>query len=140
GPLGQAPGTTAPPYKVNGLVKPQAARFRVFEYARVNGRLTPVREVTLDTPGVVSIQWTAHLANKKASFYRFAGPAGEGAPPAALRNASVTDRRSLEIDFGARSIAGRSQAPREFRVGTSGDPSQESYPRDPSGAPVIDYL
>src|SRR5262245_47271520 len=48
GPLGSAPGTAAPPYKTaDGLVKPQAVRFRVFEYAYVGGRLLPVREVTL---------------------------------------------------------------------------------------------
>ena len=47
GPLGSAPGTTAPSYKVNGQVKPQGARFRVFEYRQVNGAWTPYREVTL---------------------------------------------------------------------------------------------
>src|SRR5438477_8296256 len=32
GPLGDAPGTAPYPRKVGGLVKPQAARFRVWEY------------------------------------------------------------------------------------------------------------
>lgn len=140
GPLGDAPGTTAPPYKVNGLIKPQAVRFRIFEYQWLNGVLTPVREVTLDTPGVVGISWSAHLANKKASFRKFNGLAGEKTAPAGYRNASVTDRRSLEIDFGARSIGGRSLGPVEFRTGTSGNPSAESCPLNESGEPVIDYL
>ncbi len=139
-PLGDAPGTTVPPYKVNGQIKPQAVRFRIFEYQWINGTLTPVREVTLDTPGVVGISWSAHLANKKASFNRFRGPLGEKEAPGPVRNVSVADRRSLEIDFGARSIAGRSLGPVEFRTGTSGNPSQEACPLNSSGQPVIDYL
>jgi hypothetical protein len=139
-PLGDAPGTTAPPYKVEGLVKPQAVRFRIFEYKRIRGILTPIREVTLDTPGVLGISWSAHLANKKASFHQFSGLRGERQAPGGWRNSSVTDRRSLEIDFGARAIAGPALGPVEFRVGTSDDPDTESYPINDSGEPVIDYL
>jgi hypothetical protein len=138
GPLGSAPGTTVSPYKAaDGRVKPQAVRFRVFEYAQVNGRLMPVREVTLDTPSVTAITWSVHLANKKASFHQFAGRAGEASAPAPLRNAAITDRASLEIDFGARSTAGRSQGPVEFRAGSA---AQVSCPKNAAGAPVIDYL
>jgi hypothetical protein len=138
GPLGSPPGSAVPPYKAaDGRVKPQGVRFRIFEYATVDGRLMPVREVTLDTPGVASITWSVHLANKKASFHQFAGPPGESSAPAGLRNASVADRASLEIDFGARTIAGRSQAPVEFRAGSA---AQVSCPLDASGAPVIDYI
>jgi hypothetical protein len=140
GPLGDAPGTQASPYKDAGRVKPQAARFRVFEYGYVNGRLLPVREVTLDTPGVSAIQWTVHLANKKASFYQFAGRQGEVSPPAPLRNAGVVNRTSLEIDPGARSIVGRSQGPTAFTPGTSANPGAETWPVDGNGAYVIDYL
>ncbi len=146
GPAGGPPGSTAPPYKVNGLVKPQAARFRVFEYQWINGVLTPIREVNLDTPGVTAIRWTVHLANKKASFHRFEGPGGESSPyvsPYAnttvppLRNAAVADRSTLEIDFGARVIAGRSQAAQTFGP----DPNYaQTYPRKSNGAAVIDYL
>jgi hypothetical protein len=137
GPLGAAPGTAVSPYKASdGRVKPQGVRFRLYEYATVNGRLVPVREVSLDTPGVHAIRWTVHLANKKASFYKFEGPAGESGPPGPLRNATVTNRSSLEIDFGARAIAGRTQAPVEFRAGAG----QVSCPLDANGKPVIDYL
>jgi hypothetical protein len=138
GPLGSAPGTTVSPYKAaDGRVKPQGVRFRIFEYATVNGRLMPVREVTLDTPGVSAITWNVHLANKKASFHQFAGRAGEASAPAGFRNASVANRASLEIDFGARTASGRSQGPIEFRAGTA---AQVSCPVNVSGAPVIDYL
>ena len=44
---------------------------------------------------------------------------GTPAAIAALRNPTVTNRASLENDYGARSIAGRSQAPVEFRPGTT---------------------
>ncbi|HRI71275.1 MAG TPA: LodA/GoxA family CTQ-dependent oxidase [Polyangium sp.] len=140
GPLGDAPGTTAPPYKVNGQIKPQAARFRIFEYQWIDSLLTPVGEVTLDSPGVLAISWKAHLANKKASFHQFSGLRGENQAPSGLRNAGVTDRSTLEIDFGSRSISGRSLGPVEFRVGTSSDPASETYPLNTSGSPVIDYL
>ena len=139
GPLGDAPGTQASPYKDNGLVKPQAARFRLFEYRMQNGTLTPYREVSLDTPGVATIQWSVHLANKKASFHQFAGPAGEQTPSAPLRNASVTDRSSLEIDFGPRSIQGRSMAPVPFSYSSSSTYPQ-TFPLNYQNQPVIDYL
>jgi hypothetical protein len=138
GALGSAPGSTVSPFKApDGRVKPQAARFRIYEYATVNGRLMPVREVNLDTPGVTAIKWSVHLANKKASFHQFNGPAGETSPPLGLRNATVTDRASLEIDFGARTASGRSQGPVEFRAGS---PAQVSCPVNVAGQPVIDYL
>jgi hypothetical protein len=139
GPLGDAPGTTVSPYKVDGLVKPQASRFRVFEYRLQNGAWTPYREVSLDTPGVGSITWNVHLANKKASFHRFAGPAGENTPSAPLRNATVIDRRSLEIDFGPRSIGGASQAPVSFSY-SSASSYPQACPLDYQGNPVIAYL
>lgn len=139
--LGEAPGTAVPPYKTpDGKIKPQAARFRIFEYADVDGRLLPIREVTLATPGVLDIRWDVHLANKKASFHGFDGGKGEDRPPAPLRNASVADRKSLEIDFGARAVAGASQGPVPFAVGTSGNPASESVPRDYQGQPIIPYL
>ena len=121
GPLGSAPGTQVPAYKAaDGRVKPQAARYRIYEYATVSGRLIPVREVNLDTPGVTSITWSVHLANKKASFHKFAARQGEVSAPAPLRNATVTDRASLEIDFGERTASGRSKGPIEFRAGSCG--------------------
>jgi hypothetical protein len=138
GPLGSAPGTVVSPYKdANGNVKPMAVRFRIFEYAMVNGRLLPVREVNLATPGVASIKWSVHLANKKASFYQFQGPSGENTPPGPLRNASVTNRASLENDYGPRAISGASQGPTVF---APGDASQVSCVVDGTGAPVIPYL
>ena len=138
GPLGDAPGTSPYPKKVGGLVKPQAARFRIWEYQMdANGVWQPTGEVNLSTPGLQSIQWSVHLANKKASFHQFGGPAGESTPPLSLRNATVTDRRTLETDFGARQVGGSLASPVIFQpTGAATD----TYPKKPDGTPVISYL
>ncbi len=84
----------------------QAARFRV--YRSENGA---AEEITLRTPQIKSITWTAHLANKKPSWYvweAFVPSRGEGgyAPNHPLRNAGAPDRHQLIIDAGPRCIAG----------------------------------
>ncbi len=84
----------------------QAARFRVF---RIDNGVA--EEVTLATPGIRQITWTAHLANKKPSWYEFQTSLGENgyAPNHPLRNPGVADRSKLIIDAGPRSITGVSQ-------------------------------
>ena len=102
-----------------GRVQRQAARFRIWR--RAPGARP--EEVTLETQGVRDIRWTVHLANKKASWYRFQttkGRHGYG-PNHPLRNAelhSAEDRRRLIIDPGPRSIAGRNAAEVEFSRST----------------------
>lgn len=148
-PLGEAPGTAVPPYKTAaGEVKPQAARFRLWEYRIISGKLTPYREVNLATAGVASITWRVHLANKKASFHQFEGGEGEARegtdplPPAALRNASITDpaqrRQQLEFDFGPRTIAGASQSGVVFNLASR--PAGYSATRPTTNPQQIDYL
>ena len=104
----------------NGRVRPQAARFRIFEF---DGAGNPTREISLADG--FKIEWRVHVANRKASFFTFNGQSGaETNPPYAgragrpaddiekpnrgrgqperknRRNAGVADRRSLEIDPG----------------------------------------
>src|SRR5450432_1388403 len=98
-----------------GRLQRQAARFRIWR--RLPGAAP--EEVTLATAGISEIRWTAHLANKKASWYRFQTIRGQNgyASNHPLRNAEVqseADRRRLIIDPGPRSIAGRNAAPVEF--------------------------
>lgn len=102
-----APFTEADFRDEAGRLCRQAARFRIFR----DGPYGP-EEVTLATPGVAAITWTAHVANKKASWYTFVTNEGENgyAPNHPLRNASVQDRHSLMIDAGPRSIAGASRS------------------------------
>jgi hypothetical protein len=92
-----------------GRLRRQAARFRI-----VRETESGAEEVTLDTPDVKEIQWSAHLANKKASWYEFQTSQGEHgyASNHPLRNAdkvTIDERRSLVIDPGPRAIAGRNQ-------------------------------
>ncbi len=149
GPTATDAGTAAPPYKTAaGEVKPQAARFRLWEYRVIGGKLTPYREVSLATPGVSAITWRVHLANKKASFHQFEGGEGDARegtdplPAAPLRNGGITDpaqrRQLLEFDFGPRTIAGASRAGVVFDLASSpaGYPSTRPVTRPAQ----IDYL
>ena len=103
-----------------GKILRQAARFRIFQFDEAGN---PVKELTLGDG--VKIEWRVHVANRKASFFTFNGQSGaETSPPYVdrakrqddaiekrnrgrgqperknKRNASVRDRRGLEIDPG----------------------------------------
>lgn len=101
------------------LLKKQAARFRVYAYAegeedgeeiQVGGTYNFIYETPATAPTIVQgtvtdIDWTVHLANKKASWYDFQENDGsEGyAPDHPLRNPEITQpdlRRQLIIDPG----------------------------------------
>src|SRR5262245_36527718 len=108
----------------DGRVKPQAARFRIFEYEKGNdGKFRPIGEVkSSDSTRAVKISWTVHLANRKANFCAFHGQAGaEDSPLFAsygtpqnpeltVRNdklkTSVERKKWLELDSGPRSVKG----------------------------------
>jgi L-lysine 6-oxidase len=108
-----------------GRILRQGSLFHIFAAGDDGG----VTEVTLDTPGVTSIEWTAHLANKKAAWYGFAEQQGDlmfgpgnsyQAQGVALNNPGVTGtdaRRKLIIDPGPRSVAGARQSA-EFSIET----------------------
>jgi hypothetical protein len=90
-----------------GCLKRQAARFRIFGY---NAAGEVVRELTADN---AQIEWTVHLANQKAQWFRFI--AALDIPETAKltiprRNATVmgADRAALMIDPGPRRIEGAS--------------------------------
>jgi len=93
-----------------GALKRQAARFRIYGYDAA-GKI--VAELTPDNS---EIEWTVHLANKKADWYEFqhALDIPEATLPSAAvthrRNPQVTgaDRSKLVIDAGPRSIRGKS--------------------------------
>ncbi len=140
---GEPPGTTVPKYKVGGKIKPQAARFRIWEYKLIGNKYTPQREITLTESDVVYIYWTVHLANRKASFHEFDGEAGEFKKAKQRRNfAKTNDKKSrlnFEIDPGARTINGKNMKGVEFKKGTSADPAKETWP-NPQTTPPIEYL
>jgi L-lysine 6-oxidase len=119
-----------------GRVKRQAQPFTIMR-SDDGGEF---EEVTLSTAGVASIEWTVHLANKKAAWYQFSelqgnlllGPANSYAnQKIALRNASVTDptaRQQLIIDPGPRVISGANQSIEVARNNIPADYPHGSFP------------
>jgi hypothetical protein len=106
----------------DGNVKPQAARFRIFEYEKGNdGKFRPIDEVkTSDNSRTVKIVWTAHVANRKANFCAFHGQAGAedtplfssygtpGKPTVRNENLKTNSERKkwLELDPGPQHVNG----------------------------------
>lgn len=86
-----------------GALKREIAEFRVYGYD-AHGRV--VRELRMDES--TSIEWTVELANHKAAWYNFELaldiPEAAAATPSTRRNAAVTDRKTLSILPGPRSI------------------------------------
>ncbi|MEC4891848.1 MAG: CTQ-dependent lysine 6-oxidase LodA [Oscillatoria sp. PMC 1051.18] len=99
-----------------GKIKRQAQKFRLYR----QDSQTPgsEEELTLNHPDVESIEWTVHLANKKAAWYQFSEYQGnllfgennsyqnQGIE---FRNKDFTPRQNLIIDPGPRKIAGMNQ-------------------------------
>ena len=99
-----------------GAMKRQAARFRIFGLD-AEGRV--VRELTADD---ATIQWTVHLANKKASWYQFETALDiPEAVPTSLRNAAYQGaaRDALVIDPGPRRVSGRNRRAAPFNTAPS---------------------
>jgi L-lysine 6-oxidase len=104
-------------FKDAGLIRRQAARFRVYRYE--DGK-APV-EVSAGN-GLSSVTWTVHMANKKSAWWNFSELQGDillgpnntyeyqskfwNGP--VLRNADVKDRKSLITDPGPRTMTGPS--------------------------------
>ena len=132
-------------------IRRQAARFRIYVYDQQNktGRELKIGDTVaaaqvkgsgrtgqLLTGTLSDIQWTAYLANKKASWYDFDQLEGEHGYSAShkLRNAAIEDpslRQQLIIDPGPRSVSWANPKKRaaSFAKGTaSGTP--ESFPPD----------
>jgi hypothetical protein len=122
----EAPGWRPAPdggYKdAAGRVKRQAARFRIFEYG-ADGRA--IREVTAFD---ARIEWTVHLANKKAAWFDFVGRyKWEDPAKRALRNPAIQGgpeyladpdlRTELIVDPGERSLGGAHRGPVAFDTG-----------------------
>lgn len=97
------------------------------------------QELTLDHPAVKSIQWTVHLANKKAAWYQYSelkgnllyGPQNSyQQQQVPLRNPNINteqQRQQLIVDPGPRSLAGRRQQV-SFTASTAPAGYPVSYP------------
>jgi L-lysine 6-oxidase len=108
---------------IEGRVKRQGARFRVMRYALGAGA-NEGTEVNLGDADIRSIEWTVHVANKKAAWYNFDELLGNlyyngnydptnsyTAKGVGFRNPSVPSvpeagRKALIIDPGPRTLSG----------------------------------
>jgi hypothetical protein len=93
-------------YRVGDALKRQAARFRIFNCTRKpDGTLLSSTEIDY---GQVIVEWTVHLANRKAAAYRFAD---RNKPKKARRNERDLDNEKialsrLVINPGPRTLIG----------------------------------
>jgi hypothetical protein len=126
-----------------GRLRRQGARFEIYRYdhGNHNDPGTPVRP---GRDGVERIEWTVHIANKKAAWHEFIVNAGSNgyAPDHPLRNADVTatsDRQRLIIDPGPRTIAGPRQTA-DFSRTDNPDGYPMTFPPEGLEPGAIDYL
>jgi hypothetical protein len=127
--LGPEPEGTFPPPQIEvspgnfrsfrdaqGSLRPQAARFRVFECQRENGKITAAREITSEE---ARISWRVHVVNRKGAAPKFADATGHRNTNQALRrnNAVNTNdindptNKPLIINPGVQSVASDDQQP-----------------------------
>jgi L-lysine 6-oxidase len=129
-----------------GCVRRQGARFRLFVYDDSN-RSDRGREVTLGDPGVREIEWTVHLANKKACWYPFRVFVGDVMFPRNTykdrhiepRNPDVKGpeaRQELIIDPGPRTVSGRNQSTAFSRYNIPHDYPHGSFPEREPPLPI----
>lgn len=98
----------------SGFLKRQAACFRIYGYDAAGKVVSELNATN------ARIEWTVHVANKKAAWYQF--QVAMDIPEAAnvsvpRRNANITgaNRTRLIIDPGPRSICGRNREGREYQ-------------------------
>mgnify|MGYP003393362084 CR=1 FL=1 len=93
----------------SGALKRQAARFRIYGY---NEKDEVVREILPNA--TTKIEWTVHLVNKKADWYRFLAPLDRKPESKNIsvprRNPDESDRNKLIIDPGPRKISGKNRS------------------------------
>lgn len=125
----------------DGRVRRQGALFRVF---RVDDANPNGVEITLDSDDVAGIEWSVHLANKKACWYNFAELEGNlllggynsyEKQKVPLRNAKVKDpaqRKKLIIDPGPRTLNGPGQSVAFDSGSVPSDYHHASFPNKPA--------
>lgn len=106
-------------------------------------------EITLNTEGVKSIEWTVHVANKKAAWYQYSELDGNllygnensyTNRKVEFRNATVegeNDRRGLIVDPGPRTVSGKNDTAEFNKDGApSGYPVSFPNPDVSNGTPI----
>jgi L-lysine 6-oxidase len=139
-----------------GCIRRQGAQFKIFAYDDATSN-HPGREVTLEDKEIESMQWTVHLANKKASWYRTSELAGDlmlgetnsyQARRVPSRNPGMQgekQRQTLIIDPGPRSVNqpgqtsfNRDNIPKDYTYGFFPSPSMTPYPINTLGDILMD--
>ena len=140
-----------------GCVRRQGAQFKILAYDDANPD-APGREVTLADEEIVSIEWTVHLANKKAAWYRSSELSGDlmlGEQNSyqnrhvAWRNPGMQgdeERQSLIVDPGPRTVNQPDQQasfrhdniPKDYSHGSFPSSSLTPYPIDSLGTMMMD--
>ncbi|GAB5446012.1 CTQ-dependent lysine 6-oxidase LodA [Gymnodinialimonas sp.] len=127
-----------------GAIKRQAAKFRIF---RADGS-----ELSLQDPDVETVEWVAHIANKKPVWYTFSEligdlEFGEGnsykANHVPVNNPDVTDladRQKLIIDPGPRTITAPGQSVSFSRYTIPESYPHGAFPPVDAGGQQIDTL
>ncbi len=109
-----------------GLIKRQGQPFKIYDEDEI--------EITLNSLNIAAINWTVHLASKKAAWYQYSelqgnllyGPSNsytnQNIP---FRNPDIPEpqRQTLFVDPGPRSISGRKQS-----IGFNKENSPANYP------------
>ena len=130
-------------FRVNGMILPQGARFRVFAYDTESPQTAP-QEIAIGGD-IIAIDWMVHLANKKANWFKFDGRVGETSPdvpagevrlypPKSLRNfrsgeSDTARRKRLVIDPRAHTLTANGTAQTvAVDKRTSDQPAAESWP------------
>jgi L-lysine 6-oxidase len=113
----------------DGRLKRGGVRFRLFRYDDTNPNGV---EVSLNDADIASIEWTVHVANKKAIWFEFDGLTGETGYAAShpRRNQSVINSgsgASYIIDPGPRTVSSAGEI-KEFRRGTAPTGYPETFP------------
>lgn len=126
-----------------GRLRRQAARFRIYRYDPDDETASP--EEVLPGTRVKAIQWTVHIANKKASWYESRPPYHRHPrlPSCPLRNALFNDdRKKLIIDPGARTITGTGTRGDAYQFARTATACRPTFPprREDEAYPSIDTL
>jgi L-lysine 6-oxidase len=130
-----------------GRVCRQGALFRLF---RIDDEHLEGEELTLDHADVLAIEWSVHLANKKAAWYNFAELEGNLLYSAGnsyrqrhvpLRNKDIHGdaRKHLIIDPGPRTVSGRNQL-KPFDRASAGSYGHVSFPTEPKYGHAVTTL
>jgi hypothetical protein len=109
---------------LNGCIKRQAARFRIYAYDSAGNNLgeLPLRGSAIQVSGPTAhVAWRVRLKNKKGAWYNFTDPSSVRNPDVRYEHGHPDSRQQLVIDPGPRAIDGEGSSVEEGATNTSFD-------------------